>query len=177
MFHHASKITAIIALAFSSVVLADNTITFKGEVTGQTCQVSVDGQGSSVILLPAVSSSSLTSQGAVANPTTFTIGLSGCTQSEDEGSFGLKIVSNYAQNDILTNNAVANAASNVGFQLQSAAGIPIPVSNTGSVISKVFTLSPGSTSATANFQVAYYALGAATPGQVESSMQYAISYQ
>lgn len=69
------------ALVSASVSAAsDNTINFQGEVTTETCSVSVNGNNASpVVLLPTVSTSDLAASGATAGETPFTVGVSGCT--------------------------------------------------------------------------------------------------
>lgn len=61
-----------------------NTISFQGEVADETCEVSVNGNNASpVVLLPTVSASQLNAAGQTAGQTTFDIGVSGCTGDAD----------------------------------------------------------------------------------------------
>ncbi|MFT8210809.1 MAG: fimbrial protein [Symbiopectobacterium sp.] len=63
---------------------SDNTISFQGEVADETCEVSVNGNNASpVVLLPTVSASQLNAAGQTAGQTTFDIGVSGCTGDAD----------------------------------------------------------------------------------------------
>lgn len=62
----------------SAVSASDNTITFQGEVTDQTCSVTVNGNAlSPVVLLPTVSISDFASS-TTAGATAFEVGVSGC---------------------------------------------------------------------------------------------------
>ncbi len=64
---------------------SNNTITFQGEVTAQTCSVTVNGlEANPVVLLPTVSSSDLDASGQTKGKTTFTLGVSGCTSGSDD---------------------------------------------------------------------------------------------
>ncbi|WP_016585793.1 fimbrial protein, partial [Yersinia pestis] len=72
------KITLAIALFSASTTVAmsasNNTITFQGEVTAQTCSVTVNGlEANPVVLLPTVSSSDLDASGQTKGKTTFTL--------------------------------------------------------------------------------------------------------
>ena len=70
------------AALLSGAALADstNTITFKGEITEQTCSVTVNGSSAHpVVLLPTISKSDLKDPASSAGLTTFTMGVSGCS--------------------------------------------------------------------------------------------------
>src|SRR6516225_7232631 len=65
------------AIAFAA---SANTINFQGEVTTQTCAVTVNGNAANpTVLLPTVSTADLSATGSVAGLTSFTIGVTGCT--------------------------------------------------------------------------------------------------
>jgi type 1 fimbria pilin len=67
-------------LISAQALAADNTVTFLGEVTSETCTVAINGNKvSPVVLLPSVNKSELLTAGSVAKPTTFDISVSGCT--------------------------------------------------------------------------------------------------
>jgi major type 1 subunit fimbrin (pilin) len=71
----ALSLAALPALAFA----APNTIHFQGEVTDQTCQVTVNGNtGDPTVLLPSVPAMSLAAANSTAGQTTFTVAVSDC---------------------------------------------------------------------------------------------------
>jgi len=83
---HTSYIFAAggLALLLAQIAYADsaNTITFKGEVTEQTCEVTVNGVNARpVVLLPSVAKSDLAAAASSAGLTTFTLGVTGCPVS------------------------------------------------------------------------------------------------
>ncbi|CAA0303997.1 Uncharacterised protein [Klebsiella oxytoca] len=65
-----------------SALAATPTVTFQGEVTSQTCSVSINGETNSVVLLPTVSTADFganLANGQTAGLTPFTVTVSGCT--------------------------------------------------------------------------------------------------
>ncbi len=84
-----NKITLALALFSASTTFAmaasNNTITFQGEVTAQTCSVTVNGADANpMVLLPTVSSSDLDVSGKTAGKTAFTLGVTGCAPGVDD---------------------------------------------------------------------------------------------
>ena len=74
-------VTMIVALTASSAFAAQqNSIRFKGSVSAQTCNISVNDSTSAapVILLQAAKVSDLTAAGNTSTPTTFSMKLTGC---------------------------------------------------------------------------------------------------
>ncbi len=63
-------VTAMSLLISAQALAADNTVTFLGEVTSETCTVAINGNKvSPVVLLPSVNKSELLTAGSVAKPT------------------------------------------------------------------------------------------------------------
>lgn len=158
---------------------ADNTVTFLGEVTAETCTVAINGNATRpVVLLPTARSSDLSAPGSTAKPTTFEVGVSGCT-----GNAGAPtpISSKFTGNSITVDGNLGNvatgatAATNTDIQiLDGAAAIDF---STPFVASGDLTVAAGGTSATATYTAQYVSVaGAATPGAVQASMQYAVTY-
>ncbi len=85
MKKYLAMITGSLLVSSSAMAVSDNTITFQGEVSDETCSVVINGnQAKPVVLLPTVSTKELSEQGKTAGPITFDIGLSGCTGSKDK---------------------------------------------------------------------------------------------
>lgn len=68
----------VFALSAASSAYAGNTITFLGEITDSTCDVSVEG-GSSTITLPSVSKSLLSATNSTAGRVSFALLAENCT--------------------------------------------------------------------------------------------------
>ncbi|MBA7933154.1 type 1 fimbrial protein [Klebsiella sp. RHBSTW-00215] len=162
----------------SSMAASDNTITFLGEVTDQTCSVSVNGATASpIVLLPTVSIADLTTN-TTAGATTFDIGVSDCAPS----STGVTIASVFVGNNVGPTGNLANtidgSAGDVEIQvmnLDDSNPQPIDFSNVFNGADDL-SLDPNETSATATYTAQYYSSGAPAAGTVKASMQYAISY-
>lgn len=163
-------------LILSSAVLADNTIKFQGEVADQTCDISINGNASTpLILLPTVPTTSLATSGSTAGQTPFTIGLTGCTASASATAIKTVFVGNNLTADGRMGNT--GSASNVSLQLVDPAAPTTPLDLTGQTGSAGLSLAADATSAAYDFAVEYYSEGTATPGSVLGSVQYSVSYQ
>lgn len=78
MKKYLAMITGSLLVSSSAMAVSDNTITFQGEVSDETCSVVINGnQAKPVVLLPTVSTKDLSEQGKTAGPITFDIGLPG----------------------------------------------------------------------------------------------------
>lgn len=87
MKKYLAMITGSLLVSSSAMAVSDNTITFQGEVSDETCSVVINGnQAKPVVLLPTVSTKDLSEQGKTAGPITFDIGLSGCTGSKGKNN-------------------------------------------------------------------------------------------
>lgn len=163
-------------LVLSTTVLADNTIKFQGEVADQTCDISINGNSSTpLILLPTVSSASLLASGTTAGQTPFTIGLTGCTASSSATAIKTVFVGNSLTADGRMRNT--GTAGKVSLQLIDPAAPTIPLDLTGQTGSSGLSLAANANSASYDFAVEYYSEGTATPGSVLASVQYSVSYQ
>lgn len=189
------KIIVVTAIILSGTVLTANaassgTITFNGQITDTTCDVTVDGQGASAtVTLPTVSSSLLTSAGSVAGTTDFTMQLSNCSLGNN-----ISKVSAYFQSgstvDPATGHLLQTAtsgASNVDLQLLDPGNSNQPIkagdasqiagNTTKNMTSDGTTTGTLLTTINLPYAVQYYATGAATAGTVTSSVVYNLQYQ
>jgi len=166
----------------SAFAASDNTITFQGEVADQTCQVSINGNaGSPVVLLPTVNAADLGVSGKSAGDTTFEIGVTGCTANDTDD---IKISTVFVGNLVTKDGNLGNTgtAKNVEIQIKNGAeAIDFSKgSYTGAgdlTITSSNDAENPNTSATHEYIASYYSTGTAGVGSVASSLQYAVSYQ
>lgn len=175
---HSVFIIGGLSLLFVQAANADsaNTITFKGEVTEQTCEVAVNGVNARpVVLLPTVAKSELNAVASSAGLTSFTLGVTGCTL--DANALDIKTV--FVANNMTERGNLENTgtAQNVELQLMTdSAGTtaidlrdPTPVAG--------ITVAAGSTTGEHDYGVQYFSPnGGATAGTVVGAVQYAITY-
>lgn len=172
------SIGALIAVSTISMSAAasDNTITFQGEVADNTCQVTVNGNAASpVVLLPTVSVADFAQTGDVAGETSFTISVAGCAASGSDVGLQTVFVPNGLSGDNMANNGTATGVS---LQLLDApGGAPVALVNGENAVPGL-NLVAGETSASHDFAVQYHADEAiVAPGSVTSAVQYSVSYQ
>ena len=161
----------------SAFASSDNTISFQGEVTDQTCSLTVNGNDSApIILLPTVAATSLAASADVAGATTFEMGITGCTSATSSTTISTVFVGNLVDSTNAGTLGNSGTAENVNIQLLDSSGTAIDLSSTYTA-SGDLTLASGDTAATSTYTAQYYATGAATAGTVAASLQYAISYQ
>lgn len=168
-------LTASLFISTSALAISNNTITFRGEVSDETCSVAINGnQAKPVVILPTVSAKELAKDGDVAGQVTFDIGLTGCTGNTDRAT---KISTVFVGNQVTSNGNLGNTgdATNVEVQLLDTANKVINLTN-GFKGEGDLQLKPGETEASATYTAQYYATGAASAGTVEATLQYAVSY-
>ena len=167
-------IAASLSVVSSLAMASDNTITFQGEVTDETCSVTVNGNDAApVVLLPTVSASALAAVADIAGQATFDVGVTGCT-----GVTGVTDISTvFVGNQVTSAGNLGNTgtATNVDVQIVDTTDTVIDFT---SGFKATGDLSAGLTdgSATATYTAQYYATGAATAGTVQASLQYTVSY-
>lgn len=168
-------VQTITLLLLSQAASAANTINFQGEVTTQTCAVSINGTTAPLILLPTVSTTSLATAGSTAGQTPFTISLTGCTAPTTTAT-SVKTI--FVGNNLNANGRIGNigTATLVSLQLVDPLTPTTPLDVTGSTGATGLSIAVGATTASKNFAVRYYAEGAATAGTVLGSVQYSVSY-
>ncbi|MGB7802472.1 fimbrial protein [Buttiauxella sp.] len=163
-------------LSGASFAESTNTITFKGEITDQTCSVTVNGSSARpVVLLPTISKSELADAGSSAGLTTFTMGVSGC--SVDSSNLEIKTLFIGTNVTSSGNLASSGTAANVELQLLTDASgkTVIDLSNPTAVAG--ISIPAGEHSGEHDYAVQYYSpTGNAGAGDVVAAVQYAISY-
>ncbi|EBX9237826.1 fimbrial protein [Salmonella enterica] len=175
MKKYLAMITGSLLVSSSAMAVSDNTITFQGEVTDETCSVVINGnQAKPVVLLPTVSTKELTDQGKTAGPITFDIGLSGCTPMDKT----TKISTVFVGNQVTSNGNLGNtgSAKNVEVQLLDTSGNPINLTG-GFTGNGDLQLEPNASEASATYTAQYYSTGKAEAGTVAATLQYAVSYK
>lgn len=122
-----ASIVAVFAGVNAAQAASTGTITFNGELTASTCDVSVDGQGAdATVVLPTVGTSQLTSANQVAGNTGFSMALSNCTGT-------LKTVSAFFEAgpsvDVVTGHLknVSGTAGLVSLELLDASNAMAPI--------------------------------------------------
>lgn len=169
-------ILAASALALGSVAAhaADGTVTINGKVTDQTCKVSANSKDITVTL-PTVGVGSLATAGTTAGRTPFTINLENCKAGQVSAFFETGGNVDAASGRL---NNTGNA-SNVQVQLLSDSSVVIPVlANAAQApVTTKATVAKDADSAALNYYAEYYATGAATAGDVATSVKYTINYQ
>lgn len=153
-----------------------NTLTFKGEVTEQTCSVSVNGSSANpIVQLPTVSKNDLATPDSSIGLTTFTMGVSGCTA--DVSAVEIKTL--FIGTNVTSGGNLGNTgtATNVELQLLTdATGSTVINLNNPTAVAGI-TMLPAATSGEHDYAVQYYtSTGSVTPGTVVGVVQYAISY-
>lgn len=157
----------------SSAFAADGTITINGLVTDNTCVVTTPEGKDLTVTLPTVSKLSLASAGATAGRTPFTLGLSNCEEGAIVGTYFEPGSTVDFATGLLNN---AGSATEVKVQLVGDNNLPIRVLAGPQANSQTVTANADG-SADLNYYAEYYATGAATSGNVTTSVQYTIIYQ
>lgn len=169
-------LASLICLPFASLAASDNTIQFQGEVTDQTCSVTVNGVSANpTVLLPTVPVTALDATGKMAGLTTFTVALTGCTAPTGDKNIGTIFVATQPTADGRITNT--GSAGNVSLVLVDPAAPTAELDLTGTTSAPGLVLSDGKESASHDFAVQYYAEDQATAGSVLGSVQYAVTYQ
>ncbi|MFG1173174.1 fimbrial protein [Erwiniaceae bacterium CAU 1747] len=176
------KITALgIALMLPFVVYADNTVTFLGEVSDSTCNVTVNGTTGNVsVLLPTTPAGDLAEAAKTAGATPFKFVVGGCTAATEK-TVGMRLVPvSTTTGGNLKNLATANPADNVSIQIidnYNNGTSTINFSSGEYVTPTLVNLPTGTSQLEFPFTAQYYATGAASIGKVETQLQYALTYK
>lgn len=168
---------ALVAAPFAANAV-DGTITFNGEITDKTCTVSTPQGKDFAVTLPTVAASALAASGQVAGRTPFSIALTQCDAGDVATYFEPGATVDLASGR-LNNTAANNAATQVKLQLlgSNSQVIPVVAAGAGSAqTNSQWATVAADGSANLNYFVEYYATGAATPGEVTSSVKYTIIY-
>ncbi|EKO3892904.1 type 1 fimbrial protein [Vibrio metschnikovii] len=175
------------ALMFAvAPVYADNKLYISGELTNQTCILSVDGSanGNPIVNLEPVHASNLKDAGSTAGRTEFTLGVSGCIPSDDGMALTVNLQPYHLtgpKDDSGYQTTIGNvgSANNVDLHiLHPRWGKPIDFYGTKiGANADVILVRPGETSGKTTYSIEYVShQGGATPGTVVGRIQYAVSY-
>ncbi|WP_201312559.1 fimbrial protein [Dyella sp. EPa41] len=181
-----AAVCAVVAWAPQAASAADGTLTFKGNITTVTCDVTGGagtggGTGDIIITLPTVGVSTLAAANQTAGATPFSLtiggtGATGCTNGKI-ASLNFEPASSPLVNATtgnLKNTTGTGYAQNVEVALVNAATSQ-PVNLYTSANSPQATIA-GNT-ATLNFIAQYIAVGtAATEGLVDTNVEYSVTY-
>lgn len=178
------KLALATLIVLPCTALAAPTVTFQGEVTDQTCDININGDTNSIVLLPTVKAADLGSAGASTGVTPFTITLSNCGGTSEGVSAARTVTTNFLGHSvisgtgILDNTATDSKATNVGIQLlETNDANAEAISLDGVTAAKsTITLASGATSGSHTFGAKYYATGKASAGKVTAVAEYTVSY-
>lgn len=165
-----SLLVLLVASSVSaSVMAADGTITFNGEITDTTCNVTTASKNLTVDL-PTVSTTALAAAGDTAGNTSFTLDLQNCSAN------GVNVAANF---ESLTNGDATNGNIN---PTQAPAGVQIRLADAAGTQAKVNGLPVGAKqitngSAQLEYQAFYFAKTPVTnAGQVVAQVNYTLVY-
>nr|WP_219816766.1 fimbrial protein [Citrobacter amalonaticus] len=164
-----------------SAFAADGTITINGQITDTTCTISVDGgSNDATVTLPTVSASTLSSPGATAGATPFTISLSNCsgTSINTASTYfepGAYVDSTTGRLNI--DSTAADAATFVQVQLLNADRNAIVAGASAANGQNDIPVSIASGNGTLNYFAQYYATGTSTAGSVTTQVDYTMVYE
>ncbi|KIS42125.1 fimbrial protein [Kosakonia radicincitans] len=164
-------------------LFAAPTVTFQGEVSGQTCDIQINGRTDSVVLLPTVSLTDFgapLTNGQFYGQTPFTVSVSGCQSTSTVTNISTNFLGyNVDAMGVLGNGySGADAATGFGIQLMDAGsgGTAIRLSGVTSVPG--LSLPANQTEASYDYGARYYVSNsaAATPGKITAIAEYSLSY-
>lgn len=171
-----STIFLLAALA-SAAHAADGSISFNGDISSETCNISAaNGTNDGTVTLPVVSASSLSTPGATAGATQFAITLSGCPQPFKKAAAWFEAGSNVdAASGRLIN---TGSAKNVDIALYNMdSNTPINIGQGSGFGNSGASFDIINNSAILNYRASYYAKGAVTAGDVIATVNYTVQYE
>jgi len=168
-----------VVVAAPSMAAGTNTITFQGTVIPQTCSVQIEGTNNPTITLPKVSVKQLSQASDVAGVTPFKVTVDKC-DSVGSTIVNVRLVgAQISSGGRLVNTAAeADKAQNVELQLlEGVSGAPIDLSQAGVAEFPPVVIDDGQVKGEHTFAVRYFATAAATPGLVQSVVNYDTVYE
>lgn len=185
-----------LAVELTPPAYSDNTVTFLGQVTDQTCVMTINGQEiQPVVLLPTVPRSDFTSAGDTTGDTEFVVAVSDCTmglpadRAAGDGVIryleaGNAISTTFVAHEIRNGNllnvidpASAGGADNVDINIVDSRGLDIDFTKPFHGAGDLILDAEGNASATYVAQyIAQQDHDNLSSGYVRASMQYALSY-
>lgn len=177
-----SVAAATLSVSALTAQATDGTVDFQGKLVAQTCSIDINGvpSFSSAIMLPRVSTSTLTTAGQTTGRTGFTIGLSNCSGSAKSAAAFFESQANWFDpvSGNLTYRPTPGFASNVQMQLIDAmTDKPIRVGDIGQMTSTTQIPIDANGNAKLPYAVQYYATGVTTAGKAITSTWFSINYQ
>lgn len=174
-----ASLAAVIGTQGMAQAASTGTITFNGELTANTCDVVVDGQGAdATVVLPTVGTNQLDGATKTAGETGFVMALNNCSGTlQTASAFFEAGASVDAVSGRLKN--MTGTATNVSLQLLDASSpsqAVIEAGNQNQVTSTTYK-DVSSGSASLPYAVRYYAEAPTTAGTVVSNVVYSIQYQ
>lgn len=168
--------TSLVIFSGYAAAVSNNTVQFQGEVNTQTCSVNVNGSDTTpIVLLPTVSTNSLSTAQATAGSTKFLVNITGCNTA------AATIHTEFTGNNITTNGNLGNTgtAANVSIQiLDSDGSTPLNFVNGSTVKTTAFVKSAGLAGVSQELTARYYAESTdVSAGSVVATTQYSIDYQ
>ncbi|EKT65564.1 fimbrial protein [Providencia burhodogranariea] len=166
-----------IALLLPFTAIASNTVTFLGEVSDTTCDITINGsKGDVSVQLPTVLASTLEESGDVTGATPFKFTVSGCSAGA-QATVGMRLVSTSTTNTgNLVNIATGTPATDVSIQILDDNKTD-PIDFTLGEYSTDLIAKPTTGNVEFPFTAQYHSDGKATIGKVESQLQYALTYK
>lgn len=174
-------LTSLVALAMGSTVAVAapaGTITINGKLTAATCKVTVNDSatGDATVTLPTLPITQLAEAGETAGATNFVMKLSGCTPESGNVRAFFEAGANVdAATGRLNNALTTSQANNVQVQLRNDKDVVLEAGNTSQRNNAATALTAGA--AVLTYNARYYATGAATAGDLQSSVTYSIDYE
>lgn len=172
----ATSVLAALSATNAANAASTGTITFNGELTASTCDVSVEGKGpSATVLLPTMSTADLGAPNAKGGMTRFNMELTNCTGTLQTASAFFEDGSTVNAQGRLIN---SGTAGNVELQLLDGSGTRGVINAGGaSQVTNTTYLDVSSGSKTLPYDVQYFATAATTAGTVVSSVVYSLQYK
>ncbi|OFC63220.1 fimbrial protein [Candidatus Erwinia dacicola] len=180
------KICLVAAMMMSASAFSASTVTFQGEVTAQTCSISINSTTNAIVMMPTIPLSALytasTTTTAVGNSeglTPFTISVTGCISSASALTMYPEFLGTSVDTTTfaLGNTATTDAATGVGIALYSDATGTSQIDLNGVTRGAAMTLAANATSASATYSAKYMATSTTTTaGKVIGVAQYTINY-
>lgn len=172
--------SAIMLLAIGANVNAASTgtITFNGELTATTCDVSVNGSGpSATVTLPTLSVTRLATPGVPGGTTKFSMALSNCAGTLTTASAFFEAGPTVDLTSGRLNSS--GTAGNVQLQLLDGSSSTLAPINVGdsSQVNDTTYVDVSSGTATLPYAVEYYPTATPTAGTVVSNVVYSIQYK
>ncbi|WP_114194188.1 fimbrial protein [Edaphovirga cremea] len=181
--------TLALALSMGYIAIANasgsGTITFNGELTDTTCDVTVNGEAAdATVKLPTVGVSQLNADGAITGRERFNMELTNCAVVTEGGKNQVSVFFQQgatvdSKGHLINTLTDATAATLVDLQLLDASNnyLPINAGDASQTTTTAYAPIPDGGSLTLPYAVQYYANGQATPGLFSSSVMYNLQYQ